>query len=148
VLSIFTVGIRGVVRGDAVAVQTRGQGARGVGGVCVAGGRLTSAEGEGRRADGDAILAVVDAPTVGEYVDVGALGTELAIALSRGDMCQRRCVGEGHADGDTMCDRWEAGGRGGWSFGFSRSRDGAAGGRRRLTLAKYLQTVSAELPMS
>jgi hypothetical protein len=66
---------------------------------------LASAEGEGRRADGDAILAIVDAPTVGEYVDVGALGTELAIALVKRKMCQRRCVGEGHADRDTMCDR-------------------------------------------
>jgi hypothetical protein len=38
-------------------------------------------EVDGRGADGDTVLAVVDATTVGENVDVCAFRTELAVTL-------------------------------------------------------------------
>lgn len=82
VLPVVTIGIGGAVRGSAFAVETRGEGARRV--VPGGGGRVDSAaEGYGRGADGDAILAVIDAAAVGKNVDISAFRTELAIALRR-----------------------------------------------------------------
>lgn len=61
---------------------------RGGGGGCGRGGseRVSTAGAGGRERDGrgpydDAVFAVVDAAAVGQDVDVGALGTELAVSL-------------------------------------------------------------------
>ena len=68
-------------------VERRGESAGG--GVVVGRGRRcggvagSTDEIDGARADGDAILAVVDAATVGEDVDICAFRTEFAIALGR-----------------------------------------------------------------
>lgn len=81
-------GLVGITRRHGIAVCTPisriGVGAHegicqgAVGGVV---GRIDSvAEVEGL-ADSDTILAVVNSPTIGEDVDIGAFGSELAIAL-------------------------------------------------------------------
>lgn len=41
---------------------------------------------DGSGANGDTIFAVVDAPTIGEDVDIGAFGAKLAVALKKVSM--------------------------------------------------------------
>lgn len=46
------------------------------------GGRVgPTSEADGNSADGDAILSIVDTATIGKYMDVGAFGSEFAVAL-------------------------------------------------------------------
>lgn len=70
--------VRGVVGSSGIgAHEGIGQGAVGV---AVGGGADAIAEMK-RLSDGDAVLAIIDASAVSEDVDVGAFGTEFAVAL-------------------------------------------------------------------
>lgn len=89
--------------------------------------------------DGDSILAIVDASTIGEYVDVGTLGAKFAVTLSNASgrasvTCRTRWYKEG-----LVC---EGGPVGGWEGGVVKTEDVCG------TFAKYLQTFSAAAPMS
>lgn len=90
--------------------------------------------------DSDAILAIVDTPSVGEDVDVCALRTEFTVSLC--SACQYAAVRSLYEYKVRRCP---------WGFAFAFDRKiGKVGSEKNggPTFAKYLQTFSADAPRS
>lgn len=126
------------------------------------GGRIYSAAqvDSTARADGDTVLAVVDAAAIGEDVDIGALGAKLAVALGHSGASQyhyarfhlkgpgRKPQSQQTRLDSTLPKRGEKQ-RGTCMKGRRDARQRRQrNGRERRTFAKYLQTFSVEVPIS